>query len=52
MRLSADLASLLQYLLDSSQSTLLSGLKINSLPTTVDITGFNDVEGIELPQAG
>ena len=52
VRLSADLASLLQYLLDSSQSTLLSGLKINSLPTTVDITGFNDVEGIELPQAG
>ena len=52
VRLSADLASLLQYLLDSSQSTLLSGLKINSLPTTVDITGFNDVEGIELPPAG
>ena len=52
VRLSADLASLLQYLLDNSHAPLVSQLKIKTLPTTVDITGFNDVESIKLPQAG
>ena len=51
VRLSADLGSLLSYVLAQSQAPLLSGLEIDSLPTTVDITGYNDVESIELPQA-
>lgn len=52
VRLSGDLASLLQYILENSDTPLVSQLDIKSLPTTVDITGFNDVESIELPQAG
>ena len=51
VRLSADLASLLQFVLENSGDPLISQLDIKSLPTTVDITGFNDVESIELPQA-
>ena len=49
VRLSADLASLAQYLAERSQAPVISRIKINSLPTTVDITGFNNVESIELP---
>ncbi len=52
VRLSADIASMLQYILENSGAPLISQLDIKSLPTTVDITGFNDVESIELPQAG
>lgn len=51
VRLSTDLANVAQYVLDSSDSALLSGLKLEKLPVTVDITGFNDVESIQLPEA-
>lgn len=51
VRLSADLASVLQYLLETSDAAFLPQLEVNSLPTTVDITGYNDVESIELPGA-
>lgn len=51
VRLSADLASVMQYILDTSDSAFLPQLQIKSLPTTVDITGYNDVESIELPDA-
>ena len=49
VRLSADLASLFQYLLDIADASYLPKLKLNSLPVTVDITGFNNVESIPLP---
>lgn len=51
VRLSADLASVLQYILDTSDSAFLPQLQIKSLPAAVDITGFNDVDSIELPDA-
>lgn len=51
VRLSADLGPLLNYVLEKSQAPLLSRLEMESLPLTVDITGYNDVGSIELPQA-
>ena len=51
VRLSADLASLFQYLLDIADASYLPKLKLNSLPVTVDITGYNNVESITLPTA-
>ena len=51
VRLSADLASLFQYLLDIADAAYLPKLKLNSLPVTVDITGYNNVESISLPTA-
>lgn len=51
VRLSADIASIAAFMLDRADTPLLPGLKINSLPVTVDITGFNNVESIELPDA-
>lgn len=51
VRLSADLASLFQYLLDIADAAYLPKLKLNSLPVTVDITGYNNVESITLPTA-
>ena len=51
VRLSADLASLFQYLLDIADASYLPKLKLNSLPVTVDITGYNNVESIALPTA-
>ena len=51
VRLSADLASLFQYLLDIADAAYLPKLKLNSLPVTVDITGYNNVESLPLPTA-
>lgn len=51
MRLHADLASLLQYVLDVADADYLPKLKLNSLPVTVNSTGFNNVESIPLPTA-
>ena len=51
VRLSADLASLFQYLLDIADAAYLPKLKLNSLPVTVDITGYNNVQSITLPTA-
>lgn len=51
MRLQADLASLFQYMLDVADADYLPKLKLNSLPVTVNSTGFNNVESIPLPTA-
>jgi len=51
VRLSADLASLLQYVLDVRDPSYLPEMKVKSLPVTVDLTGYNDVEAISLPSA-
>lgn len=51
MRLQADLASLFQYMLDVADADYLPKLKLNSLPVTVNSTGFNNVESIPLPAA-
>lgn len=51
VRLSGDLASLFQYILDVADAAYLPKLKLNSLPVTVDITGYNNVDSIALPTA-
>lgn len=51
LRLSGDLASLFQYILDVTDAAYLPRLKVKSLPVTLDITGCNDVESIPLPSA-
>ena len=49
VRIRADLASLFQYMLDIADASYLPKLKLNSLPVTVDFTGYNNVESITLP---
>lgn len=49
VRLSADLASLFQYIVDVTNPDYLPKLKISSLPTMIDLTGYNDVDTISLP---
>lgn len=49
MRLSGDLASLCQYVLDVAKPAYLPKMKLNRLPVTVDFTGYNNVESIPLP---
>lgn len=49
VRLSADLASLFQYIVDVTNPDYLPKLKISSMPTMIDLTGYNDVESISLP---
>lgn len=51
VRLSGDLASLVQYVLDVADADYLPKLTLNSLPVTVDFTGYNNVESIQLPTA-
>lgn len=51
VRLSGDLASLCQYILDVADASYLPKMKLKSLPVTVDITGCNNVESITLPTA-
>lgn len=51
LRLSGDLASLVQYVLDVADAAYLPELRLNSLPVTVDFTGYNNVESIPLPSA-
>lgn len=50
VRLSTDAASLIRYMLEKSDSSFASQLEIKSLPVTVDITGFNNVDSIDLPR--
>lgn len=49
VRASADMSSLLQYIIDIYDPTYLPKLKINSLPLTLDLAGYNDVGSITLP---
>lgn len=49
MRLSGDLASLCQYIMDVAKPAYLPKMKLNRLPVTVDFTGYNNVESIPLP---
>lgn len=51
VRLSGDLASLVQYVLDVADAAWLPELTLNSLPVTVDFTGYNNVDSIPLPSA-
>lgn len=51
MRLSGDLASLCQYILDVANADYLPKMKLKRMPVTVDITGYNNVESITLPTA-
>jgi hypothetical protein len=49
LRLSGDLASVLQYIIDVNDPDYLPDMKVTSLPVVVDINSFNSVKDLELP---
>lgn len=51
LRLNADLASALQYIIDVTDPEYLPNLKVKTLPVTVDITSFNSIKSIEVPES-
>jgi hypothetical protein len=49
LRLTGDLSSVLQYIIDVTDPDYLPAMKVTSFPVLVDISSFNSVKDLELP---